>query len=140
MRKGSYTYFANNDIIIAKITPCMENGKCALAENLENGIGFGSSEFHVIRVNLEYIVPKYIFSLINRKIIREAAEKIMTGSSGHRRVPAAFYENLELPVPSLFEQQRFVAEIEKLEQAIAQAQATIAAAPAKKQAIMQKYL
>lgn len=140
VRKGSYTYFANNDIIVAKITPCMENGKCALAENLENSIGFGSSEFHVIRVNLEYIVPKYIFSLINRKIIREAAEKIMTGSSGHRRVPAAFYENLELPVPSLFEQQRFVAEIEKLEQTIAQAQATIAAAPAKKQAIMQKYL
>lgn len=140
VRKGSYTYFANNDIIVAKITPCMENGKCALAENLENGIGFGSSEFHVIRVNLEYIVPKYIFSLINRKIIREAAEKIMTGSSGHRRVPAAFYENLELPVPSLFEQQRFVAEIEKLEQAIAQAQAIIADAPAKKQAIMQKYL
>ena len=140
VRKGSYTYFADNDIIVAKITPCMENGKCALAENLENGIGFGSSEFHVIRVNLEYIVPKYIFSLINRKIIREAAEKIMTGSSGHRRVPAAFYENLELPVPSLFEQQRFVAEIEKLEQTIAQAQAIIAAAPAKKQAIMQKYL
>lgn len=47
LKKGSYTYFSNNDILIAKITPCMENGKCALANNLKNGIGFGSTEFHV---------------------------------------------------------------------------------------------
>jgi len=63
LRKGSYTYFAENDIIIAKITPCMENGKCALAKGLSNGLGMGSSEFHVIRANQLNISPEYLFAL-----------------------------------------------------------------------------
>lgn len=140
LRKGSYTYFAENDIIIAKITPCMENGKCALAKGLTHGIAMGSSEFRVIRPNQKNILPEYLFALLNRQIVRTEAEKVMTGSSGHRRVPASFYENYSIPVPSIFDQKAIVTEIEKLEQTIAEAQAVIAAAPAQKQAIMKKYL
>jgi type I restriction enzyme M protein len=140
LRKGSYTYFADDDIIIAKITPCMENGKCALAKGLTSGLGMGSSEFHVIRTNKQNVLPEYLFALLNRQDIRVSAEKMMTGSSGHRRVPASFYENLLLPIPSLLEQSEFVATIKDFERVIAEAQATIFAAPRKKQTIMQNYL
>lgn len=61
LRKGGYTYFAENDILIAKITPCMENGKCALATGLDNGIGMGSTEFHVIRADKERVLPAFLF-------------------------------------------------------------------------------
>jgi type I restriction enzyme M protein len=96
IKKGSYTYFAENDIILAKITPCMENGKCAIATDLTNKIGFGSSEFHVIRVGSE-ILNRYLFELLNQEEVRLVAEKNMTGSSGHRRVPKEFYESLKIP-------------------------------------------
>lgn len=140
LRKGSYTYFAENDIIIAKITPCMENGKCALAKGLTNGLGMGSSEFHVIRANTANFLPDYLFALLNRKSVRLAAEKVMTGASGHRRVPASFYENFAVPAPSLKEQQKFVAKVEALKNQIADAKAVIDAAPARKKAVMKKYL
>lgn len=140
LRKGSYTYFAENDIIIAKITPCMENGKCARAKGLTNGLGMGSSEFHVIRANATNFLSEYLFALLNRKSVRLAAEKVMTGASGHRRVPASFYGNFTVPALSLKEQQEFVTKVEALEKQIADAQAVIDAAPARKEAVMKKYL
>lgn len=139
VRKGSYTYFAENDIILAKITPCMENGKCALATGLTNHIGMGSSEFHVVRAN-EKVNNKFLFLFLNRDSVRKNAEKNMTGSSGHRRVPITFYESLQVPVPPLAEQEKIVQQIERLEAQIAQAQKIIDAAPQQKQAILQKYL
>jgi len=139
VRKGSYTYFAEGDIIIAKITPCMENGKCALAKDLINGIALGSSEFHVIRTN-EKIDASYLFYHLNRSKIRIEAEKRMTGSSGHRRVPISFYENLQIPVPSLTVQQKLAKEIEILEAQIATSQNVIDNAAAKKQGILTKWL
>ena len=96
MSSGGYTNFRENDVLVAKITPCMENGKCALAENLTNKIGFGSTEFHVIRAaNKER--AKYVLEFINRDYIRKAAASNMTGSSGHRRVPQYFYEQMPIP-------------------------------------------
>ena len=112
VRKGSYTYFAENDIIIAKITPCMENGKCALASGLTSGIGMGSSEFHVFRCN-DSVLSHYLFGYLNREVIRVAAEKVMTGKSGHRRVPITFYQQLRIPLPPLEQQQIIVAEMER---------------------------
>lgn len=120
LKKGSYTYFAENDILIAKITPCMENGKCAVAENLTNGIGMGSSEFHVLRTT-EKIINKYLFAYLNREAIRIEAAKRMTGASGHRRVPISFYEDLQIPLPSLTEQQKIVSQVQALEQKISAA-------------------
>ncbi len=139
LKKGSYTYFAENDIIIAKITPCMENGKCAVAKGLTGGLAMGSSEFHVFRTKSD-IVNTYLFALLNRETVRKEAEKNMTGSSGHRRVPVGFYESLRLPVPPLAAQKKLVAAIEKLEDRIIAARQVIAEAAARKQEIMKRYL
>ncbi|MFW2176929.1 MULTISPECIES: N-6 DNA methylase [unclassified Moraxella] len=138
--KGSYTYFAENDIILAKITPCMENGKCALATGLTNHVGLGSSEFHVFRVNSQQTSPAFLFYFLNREKIRKEAEKNMTGASGHRRVPIGYYENLTIPLPSIDEQKRIIQQIEALEAKIIQAQAIIDQTAERKQAILQKYL
>jgi len=140
IKKGSYTYFREGDIIIAKITPCMENGKCALATNLTNGVALGSSEFHVFRANSNKINTKYLFTLLNRKTVRIEAEKNMTGTSGHRRVPIAFYENLEVPVPPLPEQQKIVSKIEKIEAQIAGLEQQLSEIPKGKENILKKYL
>ena len=139
MRKGSYTYFAEDDIIIAKITPCMENGKCAIATGLTNKIGFGSSEFHVLRCN-EHVLNKYLFGYLNRETIRQMAAKRMTGASGHRRVPISFYENLEIPVPSLTEQEKIVAEVSGYEAEIAKAKAVMAGCADRKKAVLERWL
>jgi len=139
VKHGSYTYFAENDIIIAKITPCMENGKCAIVQGLKNRVGFGSSEFHVLRCN-EKILSKYLFGYLNREIIRHEAASKMTGASGHRRVPINFYENLNVPVPSLEEQQRIVQEIETYEVAIVAAKTVMATCAEKKKMILEKWL
>lgn len=139
VKQGSYTYFAENDIILAKITPCMENGKCAIAKELTNKIGFGSSEFHVFRCNNQ-VLNKYLFGYLNREIIRQEAASKMTGVSGHRRVPISFYENLNVPVPSLEEQQRIVQEIETYEAEIVSAKAVMATCAEKKKMILDKWL
>lgn len=139
LKKSSYTYFAENDIIIAKITPCMENGKCAIAEDLTNGIAMGSSEFHVIRTN-EGVSNEFVFALLNREVVRKEAEQNMTGSSGHRRVPATFYENIKIPVPPLPDQKKLVSAIEILETEINKAKEILASAGRQKQAVMEKYL
>ena len=139
LKKGSFTYFAENDIIIAKITPSMENGKCAIAYDLTNSLGMGSSEFHVIRVK-ENINSKYLFSYLNQETIRKEAEKQMTGASGHRRVPISFYENLQIPLPSLEIQKEIVSRIEKLETIISEAKKIVESAKEKKEEILKKYL
>lgn len=115
LKSGSYTYFAENDLIFAKITPCMENGKCAIAEGLTNGIALGSSEFHVFRCS-DKIASRYLFALLNTPLIRNAAAMNMTGASGHRRVPESFYSNLNVPLPPLFIQQQIVDECKKVDE------------------------
>lgn len=137
---GSYKYFRKNDIILAKITPCMENGKCGIATGLTNEIGFGSSEFHVFRVNEEVTSNKFVFAMLNRESVREEAESKMTGSSGHRRVPVSFYKDYSIPVPEVNIQQDLIEEIGKLKTKIAAAQAVIDNASQKKQQIIEKYL
>lgn len=119
VRKGSYTYFKENDIIIAKITPCMENGKCALATKLKNGIGMGSSEFHVFRCN-DTLNPHYVFAFMNREIIRKEAELRMTGASGHRRVPISYYQHLSIPILSITKQGEIVRELKNNKETIRQ--------------------
>ena len=140
LTKGSYTYFREDDIIIVKIMPCMENGKCAFATDLTNGLANGEIEFHVIRANENIVLGKYIFALLNRESVRKEAEKNMTGSSGHRRVPASFYENYRIPVPDLTTQQQFIVEIAIHEATITAAQKIIDEAASKKHAILKQYL
>lgn len=138
--KGSYTYFIENDIILAKITPCMENGKCAIAKDLTNQIGFGSSEFHVFRTDNTKINIKFLFVFLNRDDIRKRAEKSMTGSSGHRRVPISFYENLQIPLPPLDAQEKIVQAINSIEQKISSLQTELNSLNGKQKEILEKYL
>lgn len=109
LRKGSYTYFAENDIIVAKITPCMENGKCAIAKDLLNGIAMGSTEFHVFRC-MPQILNGYLFALLNNDYVRSIAQKNMKGSSGHKRVPETFYKDMMIPLPPLDVQEKIAKE------------------------------
>lgn len=107
-----YTSFSEDDVLIAKITPCMENGKCAIARRLKGGVGFGSTEFHVIRASKE-VLPEWIYYFWRRPETRAIAERNMTGSAGQRRVPSGFVEQLELPVPSIVEQMKSVAKLKQ---------------------------
>ena len=115
LRSAGYTYFAENDIIIAKITPCMDNGKSAIATGLSNRIGLGSSEFHVFRCS-EKILNAFLFLLLNMDSIRNAAIQNMTGASGHRRVPESFYSSLQIPLPPLSIQHQIVDECKKVDE------------------------
>lgn len=112
VRKG-YTYFSENDVVFAKITPCMENGKSAIARNLINGIGFGSSEFHVLRAG-PFVLPEWIHLFVRSLDFRSSAIKNMHGAAGQQRVPVEFLQDAEIPVPPLEEQRRIVARIEEL--------------------------
>lgn len=105
---GSYTYFADNDVLLAKITPCFENGKLGIARNLLNGIGFGSSEYIVFR-SKGTIDPEYLFYFLSQDSFRNSGASVMTGAVGHKRVPKEFIENHPIPLPPLPEQKRIVA-------------------------------
>ncbi len=140
LRKGGYTYFAENDILIAKITPCMENGKCAIARGLTNGIGMGSTEFHVFRLNKRKILPEYLFALLNQDSVRHDAAEHFTGASGHRRVPVDFYENIEIPMIPLGQQQAIVKQLSSYDEEIQSLKSRMAQCATNKQAILDKYL
>ncbi|CCI05905.1 restriction endonuclease subunit S [Microcystis aeruginosa] len=111
--KKGYTAFINGDIIFAKITPCMENGKIAIVENLQNGIGFGSTEFHVSRIKLG-LNKRYLFYYFTQASFKREARRNMTGSAGQLRVPKKYFESVEIPLPPLPEQHRIVEKIEEL--------------------------
>lgn len=101
--KKGYTFFEENDVLFAKITPCMENGKAAIAKNLKNGFGFGSTEFHVLRTS-ECINETYIHYFVRSKKFRLEAKREMTGAVGQQRVPKEFLINYPLPLPPKEEQ------------------------------------
>ena len=102
--KKGYTSFKEDDVLFAKITPCMENGKGAIARGLKNGYGCGSSEFHVLRTKGQ-VMPEWIYYLTSWSYFRREAEKHMTGSAGQRRVPKLYLENYEIRLPELSDQE-----------------------------------
>ena len=138
--KKGFTFFQNDDILFAKITPCTENGKGAFVSDLNNNIGFGSTEFFVIRTDKTKLHPKLLFYITISKNFRTNAEKEMTGASGHRRVPKAFIESYQVSLPQLEEQKQIVSEIEKLESQIAGLEKQLATIPKQKEQILKKYL
>ena len=111
--KTGFTYFAENDVLFAKITPCMENGKGAVAKGLHNGIGFGSTEFHVLRPISGKTDPYWIYTLTAFSQFRMDAASNMTGSAGQRRVPASFLENYRVSLPPIALQEQFAAFVEQ---------------------------
>lgn len=118
--KKGYTYFERGDILLAKITPCFENGKAAVTDSLDHQIGFGSTEFHVLRANPKIICANYLFSLVWSRRFRYLGEKSMKGAAGQKRVPADFLKNYDIPLPPLDDQIRIAHLLGKVEGLIAQ--------------------
>ncbi|HEV2417043.1 MAG TPA: restriction endonuclease subunit S [Terriglobia bacterium] len=110
VRRG-YTPFIENDVIFAKITPCMENGKIALASGLMNGFGYGSTEFFVFRP-YGGVLPRFVLYFLLQPTLRQAAESQMTGASGQKRVPANYLFTHEFRLPPTREQERIVVKLD----------------------------
>lgn len=104
--KKGYTYFEDGDVIFAKITPCMQNGKHAIIRGCNGGFGFGSTEFHVVRPGAHLIAEWLHFFLIQPSVLRAATEHF-TGAVGQQRVPDEYLSNLVIPLPPVDEQIRF---------------------------------
>jgi len=119
---GSYTYFADGDVLLAKITPCFENGKLGIAANLTNGIGFGSSEYIVFRPDRS-VDNEWLYYFLSRESFRSEGTERMSGAVGHKRVAKEFIEAYPIPVPPLSEQQRIVAILDEAFDGIAKARA-----------------
>jgi type I restriction enzyme S subunit len=107
-----YTVFQNDDVLLAKITPCFENGKAAHVSGLFSGVGFGSTEFHVLRPS-SGVDGRFLLHLIWNPLFRRQGAKRMTGSAGQKRVPTAFLADLEFELPSMSEQKRIAAILDK---------------------------
>lgn len=116
IEKG-FTSFIENDVLVAKITPCFENGKGALCKNLKNKIGFGSTEFHVLRCKKD-VIPEFVFIHTQTSIFRKLGEWNMTGSAGQRRVPKEFIEEYLITVPPIQEQRKIVSIIDSISYSI----------------------
>lgn len=97
---SGFTKFKEGDLLWAKITPCMQNGKSAIAKNLTNGLGCGSTEFFVMRSKDEQLAIEYLHVILHMKCVRETAMLYFGGSAGQQRVSSAFLENFNLPFPS----------------------------------------
>jgi restriction endonuclease S subunit len=110
-QRRSLTYFVDGDIIFAKITPCMENGKFALANGLVGGSAYGSTEFHVLTTHAA-LLPSYLYLFLSTEDFRAEAKRAMTGAVGQQRVPKSFLENYLFPLPPVSEQERLLKRIE----------------------------
>ncbi|WP_176515586.1 restriction endonuclease subunit S [Pseudomonas ceruminis] len=111
--KKGFTYFDRSDVLLAKITPCFENGKCLRPGQIPTEIGFGSTEFHVIRPDTESLDSLYLFYLVWSEQFRFLGEKSMSGAAGQKRVGSDFLKGFEIPLPPLPEQKRIAAILDK---------------------------
>ena len=120
-----YTPFVEDDVLFAKITPCMENGKGTHATGLKNGLGFGSTEFHVLRVR-EDNDPRFLFHWLQARVTRTKAIAYMGGSAGQQRVQADFFSHFRIPRIDPREQTRIASVLDTVDEAVAKTEAVIA--------------
>ena len=111
---SGYTYFKEKDILLAKVTPCFENGKSGIARGLKNNIGFGSSEYHVLRVS-KNILPELVYYFISSGSFINSGKTQLTGTGGLRRLPRSYVANFKIPLPPLQLQQKFASIVEQVE-------------------------
>jgi type I restriction enzyme S subunit len=133
--RSGFTRFIESDVLFAKITPCMENGKGAIAEGLTNGAGCGSTEFHVLRAK-DNGCAEYIFQITKDDRFRQKAEMNMTGSAGQRRVPSDFFKKHQVFIPGLVQQQKIAKILTTVDNLIEKTQALIDKYTAIKQGMM----
>lgn len=115
---AGYTKFQNGDLIWARITPCMQNGKSAILNDLVNGYGYGSTEYHIIRNTNSEINTIYIHNLLRLPLLLKNAMTAFTGSAGQQRVPKSYLEKLQIPLPPLSVQNAIVEHINTLKEQI----------------------
>ena len=115
--QGSYTAFADGDVLLAKVTPCFENGKLGIANNLSNGVGFGSSEYIVFRCD-NSLLNVYLFYVLMSPSFVDGGKKKMLGACGLKRLSKDYVENFQIPLPPLSEQKRIVAHLDKLSEKV----------------------
>ena len=108
--KSGFTYFERNDVLVAKITPCFENGKGAFTDVLETDVGFGSTEFHVLRAT-STTDSKYLYYFTNTVKFRKELEGEMVGSAGHRRVPLSSIQTYQVAISKNKEEQTAIANV-----------------------------
>ena len=111
--KSGFTQFAEGDVGVAKITPCFENGKSTVFQNLSNGIGAGTTELHIVRP-LGGIERRYVLLFLKTPAFLKDGEAVMTGSAGQKRLPRSYFEGKPFPLPPLAEQSRIVTRVEEL--------------------------
>lgn len=116
LKKGGLSYFKSNDVLLAKMTPCFENGKSGLALGCTNGIGFGSTEFFVLRG--VKIVPYLLYSIISSECFIDSGKLMMIGTTGRKRLMKDFVINYEIPLPPLEEQKQIAALFQSIDTAI----------------------
>ncbi|TAT97834.1 hypothetical protein ELI49_29185 (plasmid) [Rhizobium ruizarguesonis] len=112
--KSGYTHIADGDVVLAKITPCFENGKSAVIEKLPNGIGAATTELHVFRQYAEIVEPRYLLAFLKSASFIEGGVPLMTGTAGQKRIPTDYFALCPFPLPPLAEQKRLVAKIDEL--------------------------
>lgn len=112
--KKGFTHFRNGDVVVAKITPCFENGKAAVIEGLEHSIGAGTTELHVFRSIHAGILPEYIYLFLRSPYFAVEGEKNMTGTAGQKRLPTEYFATRVLPLPPSAEQSRIVSKVDEL--------------------------
>ncbi len=118
LRKSGLSYFKNNDVLLAKMTPCFENGKSGLVNNMSNDIGFGSTEFFVLRgVKID---PYLLYSIISSNTFIERGKLMMIGTTGRKRLMKDFVFNYEIPLPSFEEQKQIAVLFQTIETATEQ--------------------
>ncbi len=123
--KSAFTHFAENDVAVAKITPCFENSKAGIFKGLINGIGAGTTELHIFRGSLKCILPDYVYLFFKSPDFLKKGESKMTGSAGQKRVPSDYIKNCLFPLPPFAEQQRIVAKVQQLQQQLSQLEAQV---------------
>ena len=137
--KKGFTYFLENDVLFAKITPCMENGKGAVARGLKNKKGFGSTEFHVLRPIKGKSNPYWLYTLTSFQSFRKLAELNMTGSAGQKRVPIKFLQNYKVVVPPISLQNEFANFVQQVDKSKVAVQKSLDETQKLYDSLMQEY-
>ena len=137
--RTGFTYFVENDVLFAKITPCMENGKGAIAKGIYNGVGFGSTEFHVLRPIKDKTTAPWLYVLTSLPKFRLDAADNMTGSAGQRRVPASFLTTYKVAAPPIELQEQFSTLYNQISKSKLTIQRSCDKLEVLKKALMQRY-
>jgi len=138
--KRGFTHFADNDVLLAKITPCFENGKSVVAKNLKNSLGAGTTELHIFRGNPECIVPEYVLVYFKSPQFLKEGEEKMTGTAGQKRLPRDYVSLNPFPLPPFNEQKRIVAKVDKLMKLCDELESQLAQSKQENEQLMQAVL